>query len=229
MKVVTSAVTHVSSEDILHRGYSFKQLLETTMIDEGYYLFIYGVLPTRSEYVAFKKKLHQMRILPYEIKTVLKVLPRTTMGTDLLRTVISVMGSLEPESPENPATEVACRLLAMMSPSMAFWFNFHERKIEINTQTLDTDTTTENFLKLYFQTEVVDPLKLETLETYQYSYINSAMSASNFAVRVSASTVQDIQASIVTGMSSSTGEIHGGAIQAIFKMVKKMKSTEEME
>ena len=151
------------------------------------------------------------------------------MGTDLLRTVISVMGSLEPESPENPATEVACRLLAMMCPSMAFWFNFHERKIEINTQTLDTDTTTENFLKLYFQTEVVDPLKLETLEIYQYSYINSAMSASNFAVRVSASTVQDIQASIVTGMSSSTGEIHGGAIQAIFKMVKKMKSTEEME
>ena len=94
---------------------------------------------------------------------------------------------------------------------------------------MDTDTTTENFLKLYFQTEVVDPLKLETLETYQYSYINYAMSASNFAVRVSASTVQDIQSSIVAGMTSVTGEIHGGAIQAIFKMVKKMKSTEEME
>jgi citrate synthase len=30
-------------------------------------------------------------------------------------------------------------------------------------------------------------------------------------------------------MTSVTGEIHGGAIQAIFKMVKKMKSTEEME
>ena len=90
-----------SGNDLHYRGYDIKDLAENCEFEEVAYLLIHGTLPTSMQLSKYKHKLRQLRGLPDNLKTILETLPATTHPMDVLRTGISALGCLAPESSEH--------------------------------------------------------------------------------------------------------------------------------
>lgn len=66
--------------------------------EEVAHLLIYGCLPTAEGVAMYRGKLRELRTLPKALTTILELLPAEADPMDVLRTAISVLGSLEPET-----------------------------------------------------------------------------------------------------------------------------------
>lgn len=68
---------------------------------------------------------------------------------DVMRTVSSFLGNIEPENiPNYGPLHITMRLVALFGPSLLYWYHFHRSGRRINGFTGPSDTTAENFLKL---------------------------------------------------------------------------------
>lgn len=70
---------------------------------------------------------------------------------DIMRTIASVMGLLEPETANNCQFQITLRLLGMFGPALNYWYHYTKSGLRIKTETLPEDTIAMNFLKLYHQ------------------------------------------------------------------------------
>lgn len=77
---------------------------------------------------------------------------------DVMRTISSVLGVLEPETKKNNQIEIALRLIAVFGPALLYWYHYSNEGIEINPCTGENDTVAQNFMKLYLRKEKVDDL-----------------------------------------------------------------------
>lgn len=67
---------------------------------------------------------------------------------DVMRTVSSFLGLIEPETKENDQHKIALRLLAVFPTSLLYWYHFSNSGLRIKSHTGDGDSIAENFLKL---------------------------------------------------------------------------------
>jgi len=137
-----------------YRGYSVSDLSKDSGFEEVSYLLIYGKLPTKEELKSYFELFHQHRKLPKELKQMLELLPKSSIGMDVLRTTCSFLGSLEPESKNfsdpkeiNSQWNVANRLIGIFGPALLYWHHFHNSGVRIETQTKKTDSIAMNFCR----------------------------------------------------------------------------------
>src|SRR5579864_1723517 len=95
-----------------YRGYSIHDLAEKASFEEVAFLLIYGELPSKQELNAYQEKLIQQRFIPDALKTVLENIPANAHPMDVLRTGISMLGTLEPETPTHGQEDIADRLIS---------------------------------------------------------------------------------------------------------------------
>lgn len=62
------------------------------------YLLLFGNLPTAEQLTGIRARIASKRTLPDVLKRVLELLPKNSNAMDVMRTVSSIMGILEPES-----------------------------------------------------------------------------------------------------------------------------------
>ena len=62
------------------------------------YLLLFGHLPTSEQLETIKARVASKRTLPEILKKVLELLPSNSNSMDVMRTISSMMGILEPES-----------------------------------------------------------------------------------------------------------------------------------
>jgi 2-methylcitrate synthase len=84
-----------------------------------------------------------------------------------------------------------------------------------------------NFLKLYHQTNDIDPLVLKTFDLSLILYAEHDFNASTFTARVTVSTRSDFYSGITSAIGTLRGPLHGGANEAAMKMLENIKSVEE--
>ena len=94
-----TAICHVTEKatGLHYRGYGIHELTEHAVFEEVAYLLIYGNLPTLSELTAYKERLKGLRVLPAELRSLLRLIPKTAHPMDVLRTATSFLGTIEPE------------------------------------------------------------------------------------------------------------------------------------
>src|SRR5690606_16616487 len=124
--------------DLHYRGYDILELADQASFEEVAYLLIYGNLPTKSQLTTYQAQLISQRGLPIAIQKVLKQLPTTAHAMDVLRTYVSVFGSIHPEKESHPsagARDIANRFMASMASALLYWYHFsqHGRKIDVET------------------------------------------------------------------------------------------------
>ena len=110
------------------------------------YLLLIGYLPNQQELDEFNAKIVANRNIPDKLKDFLERLPKDSHPMDVMRTITSLLGILEPEN--NNQLYVAIRLLSIYSPALLYWYHFSRKGIRINENT-GNDSIAENFLKLY--------------------------------------------------------------------------------
>ncbi|QBR84361.1 2-methylcitrate synthase [Legionella israelensis] len=216
-----------SGKGLNYRGYSIDDLAAKASFEEVAYLLHYAQLPNQQQIDQYTKKLMGLRQLPAPLQTLLKLIPKNTHPMDVLRTACSMLGTLEPEENFGQQFDIADRLLAVFPSIICYWYAYHFKNKEIDT---DSDETSigGHFLHLLHGRR---PEKIETdlINASLILYAEHEFNASTFAARVTAATLADFYSAITTAIGTLRGPLHGGANEAAMELIEQFESPDEAE
>eukprot|EP00397_Hematodinium_sp_SG-2012_P036418 GEMP01039317.1.p1 GENE.GEMP01039317.1~~GEMP01039317.1.p1 ORF type:complete len:387 (+),score=97.09 GEMP01039317.1:135-1295(+) len=225
----TTAVSTVGKHDagLTYRGYRIEELADKCIFEEVAYLLLYGQLPSSPELTAFQERMAAHRALPKALRDMLERLGADAHPMDILRTVCSVLGCIEPQRNKTPA-EVCERLMAAFVSGLCYWYHFvvYQRKIDINID--PKDTLASSFLKMFLpDTDPPTEIEIACVDKAYTLYAEHDFAASTFTARVVASTLSDTYSCIAAAICALRGPLHGGANEAVMHMLKPLRSPEE--
>src|SRR5277367_139677 len=90
-----------SGNDLHYRGYDILDIATTSEFEEIAYLLVHGKLPNLAELKTYKAKLKALRGLPANLKAALEWIPPSAHPMDVMRTGVSVLGTLLPEKDDH--------------------------------------------------------------------------------------------------------------------------------
>ncbi len=219
-----------SGNDLHYRGYNILDLAEQAAFEEVAYLLIYGALPSSAQLSAYQAKLKSLRGLPRVLKNVLQQIPAAAHPMDVLRTAVSVIGTIHPEKEEHPvagAREIADKLLASFSSALLYWYHYSHNGKEIEVET-DDDTVGGHFLHLLHGT-TPPPSWVKAMRISLNLYAEHEFNASTFTSRVIAGTGSDLYSAVTGAIGALRGPKHGGANEVAFDIQSRYPSPDEAE
>ena len=219
-----------SGNDLHYRGYDILDLADQASFEEVAYLLIHGKLPNAKELENYEHKLVQQRGLPQKLKEVLKLIPASAHPMDVLRTSVSMFGTLEPEPLEHEPSktrEIIDRLMASMGSALLYWYHYshHQKEIEVET---DDKTLGGHFLHLLHGKKPSEAW-VRAMQTSLNLYAEHEFNASTFTARVIAGTGSDVYASIAGAIGALRGPKHGGANEVAFEIQSRYKDANDAE
>src|SRR5262245_36554420 len=127
LRNVAVSESRISSIDgergiLAYRGIDIHPLAEHSGFEETAFLLHEGRLPTRAELAAYTSDLARDRGIPESVVAVLKTLPRDAHPMTLLRTAVSALGAVDPDTGDDsdPARKrQSRRLIAQMATIVA--------------------------------------------------------------------------------------------------------------
>ncbi len=215
-----------------YRGYNIKDLADKSSFEEVIFLLLNERLPTSEELDNLIRKMSILRDIPKPLQAILENLPSTADPMDIMRTICSSIGTIEPEGANNNQYEIALRLIAIFGPALLYWYHFHKshRLLRINTNTGPFDTVAANFIKLLnYDGKTPDPLVVKAMDVSLILYAEHDFNASTFAARVTVSTMSDFYSGITSAIGALKGKLHGGANEAAMDFLNPIKSVKEAE
>ena len=219
-----------SGNDLHYRGYDIRDLAAYCEYEEVAHLLVHGKLPNAAELAAYKATLRPLRTLPMALKQALELLPPTTHPMDVLRTGVSVLGCLQPESVDHgevAVRSIADTLLAAMSPMLLYWYHFAHNGWRIEVEPFN-DSAAEHFLHLLSGKEP----RADWAAAMQASlilYAEHEFNASTFTARVIAGTGSDFYSAIAGAIGALKGPKHGGANEVALEILQRYANTDEAE
>ncbi len=219
-----------SGNDLHYRGYDILELAYQASFEEVAYLLIYGQLPTAAQLNSYQTQLLSQRGLPIAIQKVLKQLPTTAHAMDVLRTYVSVFGSLQPEKDSQPiagARDIANRLMSSMGSALLYWYHFSQNGREIVVETAD-ETLGGHFLQLLHGSPPSDSW-VRAMQISLNLYAEHEFNASTFTARVIAGTGSDLYSCIAGAIGALRGPKHGGANEVAFEIQSSYANPDEAE
>ncbi len=211
---------------LLYRGYRIEDLAQQASFEEVAYLLLVGSLPTQEALSQFQKALVAARPVPDHILRFLQGLPPSSNPMDVLRTAVSLLGVEDPDRDANdhPANfRKAVRLIAQM-PTLLAAFG---RKGTLPPFPPELSHA-EHLLYLLTGTRP-DPFSAKVMNVSLILYAEHEFNASTFAARVTASSLSDMHSAITSAIGSLKGPLHGGANEAVMKMLLEIGSVENAE
>jgi 2-methylcitrate synthase len=219
-----------SGNDLHYRGYDILDFADEAEFEEVAYLLVHEKLPTQAELQKYKTRLKGLRGLPREVKSALEAIPKTAHPMDVMRTGVSVLGSLEPEKDDhNPynARNIADRLMASLGSMLLYWHHFTRHGKRIETET-DDDSIGGHFLHLLHGMKP-SPEWVRAMHTSLILYAEHEYNASTFACRVIAGTGSDLYSAICGGIGALKGPKHGGANEFAYEVLSRYKGPDDAE
>ena len=131
--VGTSTICDVNGKtgQLIYRGYDIHDLVAHTTFEEVVYLLWHEDLPTRAQLTEIDTQLKVSRALPDSVIDLMKKLPKDANAMDVLRTVVSYLGILDPDGRESSLESTkrkALRLTAQIPTAVGAWGRIREGK-----------------------------------------------------------------------------------------------------
>ena len=216
--------------DLHYRGYNILDIAANTAFEEIAYLLVHGTLPGIAELAAYKAKLKSLRGIPAMLRTALELIPAAAHPMDVMRTGVSLLGTLLPEKEDHSASgarEIADRLLASLGSMLLYWYHFSHNGKRIEVETTD-DSIGGHFLHLLHGTKP-PPSWVRAMDTSLNLYAEHEFNASTFAGRVIAGTGSDIYSALTGAIGALRGPKHGGASECVFDILSRYSSPDEAQ
>ncbi len=210
---------------LTYRGYSIHDLATQSTFEETAYLLIHGTLPNSTELAAFDAQLKAARTLPTEIYAIIEA---TAAGhpMDVLRTAVSALAALEPDSQKVSEEDFITNGLRLTS-QIPMIVAAHEH-IRNGRKPVPADpdlSHAANWLwMLKGEKPSEDAARLADIDFILHAEHGS--NASSFAARVTVGTEANFHAACVTALSTLSGPAHGGAAEDVMKMVEEIGTPE---
>ncbi len=215
----------VEGDSLRYRGYDVEDLAEHATFEEVAYLLLYDHLPTQAALTAYRWRLSGLRSLPQQLKDVLERIPRDAHPMDVLRTGVSMLGTLEPERNFSQQDQAADRLLAALPSILGYWYRFTRHGERAETATSDA-TIAGQILRLLTGREPSEEYR-RFMEASLIIYAEHEFNASTFTARVIAGTLSDLYSCIAGAIGALRGPLHGGANEAAMALIQQFERPED--
>ncbi|WP_414440500.1 2-methylcitrate synthase [Burkholderia sp. 22PA0106] len=219
-----------TGNDLHYRGYDILDVAETCEFEEIAYLLVHEKLPSRAELAAYKSKLRAMRGLPSALKTALEAIPASAHPMDVMRTGVSVLGTVLPEKDDHNlpgARDIADRLMASLGSMLLYWYHWSHNGRRIETET-DDDSIGGHFLHL-LHGKTPSKAWVDAMHVSLILYAEHEFNASTFTTRVIAGTGSDIYSAITGGIGALRGPKHGGANEVAYEIQSRYRDADDAE
>src|SRR6202012_5778238 len=116
-----------TGNDLHYRGYDILDIATSCEFEEIAYLLVHDKLPTQAELTAYKTKLKALRGLPANVKAALEWIPAAAHPMDVMRTGVSVLGTVLPETDDHNlpgARDIADKLMASLGSMLLYWYHY---------------------------------------------------------------------------------------------------------
>ena len=219
-----------SGNDLHYRGFDIADLASHCEFEEVAYLLIHGTLPTRAELTSYKLKLKNLRGLPDSVKTILEAIPATAHPMDVMRTGVSALGCVTPESSDHneaAAKEIADKLIACFGSMLVYWYHFANsgKRIEIET---NDDSIGGHFLHM-LHGQAPSKLWEDSMHASLILYAEHEFNASTFTGRVISGTGSDMYSAITGAIGALRGPKHGGANEVALEIQERYSTPDAAE
>ncbi|MEY2410318.1 MAG: 2-methylcitrate synthase [Verrucomicrobiota bacterium] len=209
---------------LVYHGYPVQELAEQCSFEEVAWLLWHGELPTARQLAEFEADERGRRQLSPELLAVIRNFPRSAHPMDALRTAVSFLGMEDPEPEKEDAAANSRRALDLLAkiPSMLGAFYRLRKGLEIIPPRPDLSIAA-NFFHVCFG-KVPAPEIVKAFDVSLVLYAEHGFNASTFTARVVVSSLSDIYSGVTAGIGSLKGALHGGANEAVMKMLLEIGS-----
>ncbi|MGW5189755.1 citrate synthase [Kribbella sp. NPDC004138] len=231
-----SSVTFIDGDKgiLEYRGYPIEQLAEQSNYLEVAYLLVNGKLPNKAEYEAWAHDVTYHTFVHENLKTFMQGFRYDAHPMGMLLASVGALSTFYPESrnifdEESRALQIR-RLIAKMPTLGAFAFRHAQGKPYVYP---DNELSyTANFLSMLFKMSepkyAADDRLVRALEILFILHADHEQNASTNAVRAIGSTQVDPYTAVAGGIGALYGPLHGGANEAVLKMLRRIGSVDNV-
>nr|WP_298121019.1 citrate synthase [uncultured Pseudoxanthomonas sp.] len=225
-----SAITYIDGDNgvLLYRGYPIEQLAQHSSFLEVSYLLMNGELPTKEEFAKFEHEVTHHTMMHESLKNFLHGFHYDAHPMAMLSGTVASLSAfyhdtLDLEDPEQRRL-AAIRLLAKM-PTLAaaayrYSIGWPIRYPRNNLEYVD------RFLHMMFEVPSepleLNPVVAKALDLLFILHADHEQNASTSTVRLVGSTGANPYASVAAGITALWGPAHGGANEAVLKMLEEI-------
>ncbi|MFT9374321.1 citrate synthase [Komagataeibacter saccharivorans] len=223
----SSKITFIDGEKgiLLHRGYPIAQLAEQATFMEVAYLLLNGELPDRAQYDGFVNSIKHHTLLHEQIRNFFNGFRRDAHPMAILCGTVGALSSFYHEgldvSNAAPRYQSALRIIAKI-PTIAAWaYKYTQGETFIYPR--NDLSYAENFLSMMFavpsEPYKINPVLARAMDRILILHADHEQNASTSTVRLAGSTGANPFACISAGIAALWGPAHGGANEAVLKML----------
>ena len=220
----TSSICYIDGDQgvLAYRGYDIHDLADHSTFEEVCYLLWFGRLPKADELQSLKQRLGEERKLDPSIIKFLQLAPKHALPMDVLRTMVSALSFYDAEYDRNDHdanVNKAIRLTSQIAMIVANYDRIRKGKPHIEPDRSLSHAA--NFL-LMLNGATPSETAERALDIALILHADHELNASTFAARVTAATLSDMHSAITSAIGALKGPLHGGANEAVFKILKEI-------
>lgn len=210
-----------------YRGIDIHELAQKSSFEEITYLLWNGALPTTQALGSFERHLAAARVLPYDVLSFLRSLPKTAAPMEVLRTAVSLL-SLYDEDERSDSHEANMRKSFRLTAQIAMIVASFDR-IRKGKEVVQADPALSHAANFLWMLNGERPSDTATkaLDVALILHADHELNASTFAARVIAATLSDMHSAITGAIGALKGPLHGGANEAVMHMLYNIEKTGE--
>jgi citrate synthase len=231
-----SSITYIDGDvGILeYRGYPIEQLAEQSTFLEVAYLLLHGELPTQTQLDDWVHDITYHTFLHENLKQFIQGFRYDAHPMGMLMASVSALSTFYPDArhikdADNRKLQIA-RLIAKMPTLGAFAFRHQQGKPYVYPD--NSLSYTANFLAMLFKMSepayAADERLIHALEVLFILHADHEQNCSTNAVRSVGSAEADPYSAVGAGIGALFGPLHGGANEAVLKMLRRVKRTDHV-
>ncbi|MBS2969981.1 citrate synthase [Metabacillus sp. KIGAM252] len=226
----TSAVSSIIDDTLTYVGYNIDDLAENASFEEVIYLLWHGKLPTEEELAQIKKQLADNAGIPHQViehfkqYSISEVHPMAA-----IRTAVSMLGLFDPEADDMSKEANYRKAICLQAklPTLVTAFSRIRKGLAPVDPRPDYGIAA-NFL--YTLTgEEPSHVAVEAFNKALVLHADHELNASTFTARVCVATLSDIYSGVTAAIGALKGPLHGGANEAVMKMLTEIGDVENAE
>jgi citrate synthase len=231
-----SAITYIDGEAgvLEHRGYSIEQLCERSTFLEVAYLLIFGELPTGPQLDRWTYDIVHHTFVHEDLKHFFEGFRYDAHPMGMLLSGVGALSTFYPNAKRIDDPEerymAAVRLIAKV-PTLAAFSYRHNMGLPYVYPENDLNFA-ENFLSMMFKKTEMRHVPKESLskalDVLFILHADHEQNCSTSAVRGVGSSDVDPYSAVAAGVAALYGPLHGGANEAVLRMLREIDSVENI-
>jgi citrate synthase len=225
-----SAITYIDGDkgELFYRGYPIEELAENSDFSEVCYLLLYGELPTPEQKKKFQWDINHHTMVHEQLSSFFRGFRRDAHPMAVMCGVVGALSAFYHDSTDihDPHQRMIAsyRMIAKMPTIAAMAYKYSIGQPFVYPK--NSLSYAENFLHMMFAVPCeeynVNPILARAMDRIFILHADHEQNASTSTVRMAGSSGANPFACIAAGIASLWGPAHGGANEAVLKMLQEI-------